>query len=92
MVCGRAYRVRSARAVGGLRESAAESISGSPDRTPLWYYVLREAECYGIERDKKDGESGLGGRHLGPLGSQIVAETIIGILWRDSREGVELPR
>jgi hypothetical protein len=52
-------------------------------RTPLWYYVLREAEYYGVERDKEDGKSGLGGQHLGPLGSQIIAETIIGILWSD---------
>jgi hypothetical protein len=35
------------------------------DRTPLWYYVLREAEVLGC-----------GGRHLGPLGSRIVMETL----------------
>jgi hypothetical protein len=34
------------------------------EATPLWYYVLREAELLG------------GGCHLGPLGSRIVMETL----------------
>jgi hypothetical protein len=37
-------------------------------KTPLWYYVLKEAELFA------------GGNHLGPVGSRIVAETLIGIL------------
>ena len=41
------------------------------DETPLFYYVLKEAEV--LER----------GRRLGPLGSRIVAETIIGLLRSD---------
>lgn len=40
-------------------------------RTPLWYYVLREAAVQH------------GGAHLGDVGSRILAETIIGILKRD---------
>ena len=40
-------------------------------RTPLWFYVLREAEV------TADGE------HLGPVGGRIVAEVIIGLLWGD---------
>ncbi|WP_394552872.1 heme peroxidase family protein [Agromyces sp. MMS24-JH15] len=43
------------------------------DRTPLWFYVLREAEV--LE----------GGNRLGPVGSRIVAETIIGQLRADPR-------
>ncbi|HYJ87344.1 MAG TPA: heme peroxidase family protein [Pyrinomonadaceae bacterium] len=35
--------------------------------TPLWYYILKEAEL-------------AGGNRLGPVGSRIVAETLIGIL------------
>ena len=42
------------------------------DRTPLWYYVLKEAEV----RE--------GGERLGALGSRVVAETIIGVLLADS--------
>lgn len=37
----------------------------------LWYYVLKEAEVLA------------GGRHLGPVGSRIVAEVIIGLLDAD---------
>jgi Animal haem peroxidase len=39
--------------------------------TPLWYYILKEAEV--IE----------GGRHLGPVGGRIVGEVIIGLLQLD---------
>ena len=37
-------------------------------RTPLWFYVLREAEMTA------------GGEHLGPVGGRIVAEVLIGLL------------
>ncbi|MGC4961712.1 peroxidase family protein [Gordonia sp. DT101] len=40
-------------------------------RTPLWYYILREAGAQA------------GGEHLGELGSRIVCETIIGSLKSD---------
>ena len=41
------------------------------DRTPLWFYVLREAQV------TADGE------HLGPVGGRIVAEVIIGLIEGD---------
>jgi hypothetical protein len=53
-------------------------------KTPLWYYVLREAEYFGVDRDPHDEERALGGQHLGPVGSHIVAETFFGLLWFDS--------
>ena len=40
-------------------------------RTPLWYYVLREAD---VQAE---------GRHLGAVGSRLVAETLLGSLKRD---------
>ena len=40
-------------------------------RTPLWFYVLREAEVTA------------GGEHLGPVGGRIVAEVIIGLIRGD---------
>jgi hypothetical protein len=40
-------------------------------KTPLWYYVLREASVLA------------GGNQLGPVGARIVAETIVRILKRD---------
>jgi hypothetical protein len=45
--------------------------NGFLERTPLWYYVLKEAEV------RANGNS------LGELGSRIVCETIIGQLLND---------
>ena len=53
------------------------------ESTPLWLYVLREAEWYGVARAPADPGLALGGQHLGPVGSRIVAETFIGLLWLD---------
>jgi hypothetical protein len=39
--------------------------------TPLWYYVLREADVIAD------------GQHLGPVGGRIVGETILGVLRAD---------
>lgn len=39
--------------------------------TPLWYYILREAQVFND------------GLRLGPVGGRIVAETLIGLLARD---------
>ena len=44
---------------------------GFYDRTPLWYYVLKEAEVRA------------GGESLGEVGSTIVAATIIGQVRHD---------
>jgi hypothetical protein len=41
------------------------------ENTPLWYYILKEAEVL------------CDSRHLGPVGARIVAETFIGLLWGD---------
>ena len=40
-------------------------------RTPLWYYILKEAEV------REDG------LRLGPVGGRIVGEVIIGLLQTD---------
>ncbi|MEO5611028.1 MAG: heme peroxidase family protein [Ornithinibacter sp.] len=42
-------------------------------RTPLWFYVLREAEV------------SAGGEHLGPVGGRIVGEVIHGLIESDSQ-------
>jgi hypothetical protein len=49
---------------------------GLHERTPLWYYLLREAEVLGIRRFR-------GGECLGPLGSRIVAEVLLGVMNAD---------
>ena len=49
----------------------AQDILNNPlfiDKTPLWYYILKEAELKG------------GGNRLGPVGSRIVAETLVGLI------------
>ncbi|MGX1911492.1 peroxidase family protein [Streptomyces phaeochromogenes] len=49
----------------------ALEAGGLFDRTPLWFYVLKEAEVREL------------GRRLGEVGSRIVAETIIGQIRKD---------
>ena len=39
-------------------------------KTPLWYYILAEAAALG------------NGEHLGPVGSTIVAEVLVGLVRR----------
>jgi hypothetical protein len=45
-------------------------------RTPLWYYVLREAEILGVHKSH-------GGECLGPVGSCIILDVLLGILEAD---------
>lgn len=48
-------------------------------RTPLWYYILREAAVL------------KGGDRLGPVGARIVAETFVTILKRDPSSYLNVP-
>jgi hypothetical protein len=51
---------------------AAEGLQETfGDTTPLWYYILKEAEVVH------------GGARLGPVGGRIVAEVLIGLLYGD---------
>ena len=52
----------------GDKQAEILKNAGFLDCTPLWFYILAEAAYYHK------------GRHLGPVGSTIVAETLIGIL------------
>jgi hypothetical protein len=38
------------------------------EHTPLWFYILKEAEVLAD------------GQHLGPLGSYLIAETLVGLV------------
>jgi hypothetical protein len=66
-----------AKELGASRLTAQDlsELSGYPHKldrsTPLWYYVLKEAEVM-VE-----------GRHLGPVGGRIVGEVILGLLETD---------
>ena len=57
-------------AAADLQELASLGV-GFERSTPLWYYVLKEAE---VVAD---------GLHLGPVGGRIVAEVFIGLLQAD---------
>jgi hypothetical protein len=50
----------------GVSDTLKEN--GFVESTPLWYYILKEAEVIG------------GGKRLGPVGSHIVAETFVGLI------------
>jgi hypothetical protein len=60
---------------GGVSEEEIRAILDTPfelaDDTPLWFYLLREADVLSA------------GRMLGPIGGRIVAEILIGILFLD---------
>jgi hypothetical protein len=47
------------------------------DEAPLWFYVLKEAQCAPRQDD------GVRGEQLGPVGGRIVAEVILGLLQAD---------
>lgn len=62
--------------------SQIAGASGLNGGTPLWFYILKEAELIG--REEIDGTRSPG-EGLGPIGATIVAETIIGLIELDPR-------
>lgn len=74
--------LRSAEVVAAANsEEQARALreAGFHKRTPLWYYVLAEAAALG------------GGRRLGPVGSTIVAEVLIGLVRRSEDSILNVP-
>ncbi|MCS3612563.1 hypothetical protein GGP56_002576 [Salinibacter ruber] len=61
-----------------VAEPAADLSGG----IPLWFYILTEAEELGREDAPGEFEDGEG---LGPVGAQIVAETLYGLIELDDR-------
>ncbi len=49
-------------------EEVGTSSAGWSSETPLWYYILREADVR------------QGGDRLGPVGARIVGEILVGLL------------
>ena len=60
-----------------IRNIAAENELNLRAGTPLWFYILTEAETL--------GKDGIGGEGLGPVGGRIVGEVLIGLLEFDER-------
>ncbi len=65
--------LRKGQLFDGISEDTKKALKkgGFVDRTPLWYYILREAEV------QQNGQS------LGEVGSRLVAETLIGLVKQD---------
>jgi hypothetical protein len=56
----------------GIRPLTADQVGpGWPAGTPLWFYILKEAQACA------------NGDHLGPLGGRIVTEVLLGLLRAD---------
>jgi hypothetical protein len=55
-------------------------VTGFDRRSPLWWYLLKEAQLLG------------GGRTLGPVGSRIVAEVFVGLLEGDPGSFLRIKR
>jgi hypothetical protein len=60
-----------ARLVGAAPLATDDLAQAWPQGTPLWFYILKEAEHRG------------GGDRLGPVGGRIVAEVLIGLVRAD---------
>ncbi|MGH3937628.1 MAG: peroxidase family protein [Pseudonocardiaceae bacterium] len=58
-------------AAASSKQAQALQDGGFLERTPLWFYVLAEAKHHG-------------GARLGPLGSTLVAEVLIGLVRRSA--------
>lgn len=59
-------------AAGSADQRIALEAGGFQFRTPLWYYVLAEAKHFH------------NGAHLGPVGSTLVAEVLLGLVRRSA--------
>ncbi|SMX27236.1 Animal heme peroxidase [Pelagimonas phthalicica] len=76
---GMSFRKLTKAEICSGRTSGEIKSGGFDDETPLWFYTLKEAELLGS------------GQHLGPLGSHIVAGTIIGLILRGPNPVWETP-
>lgn len=72
---------------------AAQALAGAAidltNGTPLWFYILMEAEEIGRETNNGFFDPGEG---LGPVGARIVAETILGLIELDDRSFLAVNR
>jgi hypothetical protein len=66
-----AHAMKAAPLSGGELDGLKAHGLGLENSTPLWFYLLREAET------RANGE------HLGPVGGRIVAEVFVGLLEGD---------
>jgi len=73
-------RLTPGQLLAGNAESALRQRGGLLlERTPLWYYVLKEAEVLA------------GGERLGPTGSRLVAEVVVNLVRAERGSILEAP-
>jgi hypothetical protein len=61
-------------------DEVGTAAAGWNGETPLWYYILREADVR------------TGGCHLGPIGGRIVGEVLVGLLELDPSSVCHAPQ
>jgi hypothetical protein len=71
-LCGTSIKPLTEDQLTAGQTGAAVKDGGFDKATPLWFYLLKEAEVFG-------------GQHLGPLGSRLVAETLVGLVVNDAK-------
>jgi Animal haem peroxidase len=67
-----------ARFVRAPQVLSGADLGGVPEPTPLWFYILKEAELL------------TGGQHLGPVGGRMVAEVLLGLLNGDPQSWISI--
>ncbi|MBR0752599.1 heme peroxidase [Bradyrhizobium jicamae] len=65
--------------IGTGPDGAVAAAEGLDQKTPLWYYILKEAQVKS------------GGLRLGPVGARIVAEVFIGLVAGDTQSFLSDP-
>jgi len=81
---------RSQLEINKLSAAAQTAAGESTDLfygTPLWFYLLIEAENIGRETQSGDFDPGEG---LGPIGGRIMTETLLGFLERDESSYLQM--
>lgn len=68
---GQDFAAAVGREIGESVQVLTSEQLGQPGPTPLWFYLLREAEVLGA------------GARLGPVGARVVAEVLIGLAMDD---------
>ena len=86
------YDLPSGEAIAGAMGVPVVGVPYFPEGTPLWYYILREAEMTEVEVPAEPGKTmKVKGAELGPVGGGIVAEVFVDLLRTKKIEKPDLP-
>ena len=86
------YDLPSGEAIAGVMGVDVDVAPVFPEGTPLWYYILREAEMTEVKVPAEPGGTmKVKGAQLGPVGGRIVAEVFVDLLKLNSGTKIEKP-